>query len=115
MYLMLSVASLCAVVLIGGLVGLACRHRRDLWFTSDDVILCVVSPVIIVLGTLGAVSLGWRITHGGFAAVSTGAWIGAALIAAGAAVIWHFVAARIRESGRELARSAPARQAPVSS
>lgn len=103
MYLMLSVASLCAVLLIGGLVGLACRHRRDLWFTSDDVILCVVSPVIIVLGAFGAVSLGWRITHGGFAAVSIGGWIGAAAIAALTVVIWRVLAARMRAGGRERA------------
>ena len=107
MYLMFSVASLCAVLLIGGLVREACRHRPDLWITSDDVILCLISPVLILLGTFGAVSLGWRIAHGGFAAVSAGAWIGAALIAAGSAVIGHLVAARIRESGRERARSAP--------
>lgn len=107
MYLMISVASLCAVLLIAGLVREACRHRPDLWITSDDTILCVVSPAVILLGTFGAVSLGWRITQGGFAAVSSGAWIGAGLIAAAAAVIWHFAAARIRASGRERARSAP--------
>jgi hypothetical protein len=115
MYLMLSVAALCAVLLIGGLVRIACQHRSDLWIVSDDAILCVVSPAVILLGAFGAVSMGWRIAHGGLAAVSTGAWIGAALIAAGAAVIWHFVAAHLRESGRERARSAPGRQAPVSS
>lgn len=107
MYLMISVASLCAVLLIGGLVGVACRHRRDLWITSDDVILCVVSPAIILLGAFGAVSLGWRIAHGGFAAVSVAGWLGSAAIVAVSVIIWRVLAARIRTSGRERARSAP--------
>lgn len=110
MYLMLSVAALCAVLLIGGLVREACRHRQDLWITSDDAILCVVSPAVILLGTFGAVSLGWRIAHGGFAAVSAAGWLGAAAIAAVSAVIWRVLAARIRAGARE-----PARCAPVSS
>lgn len=107
MYLMISVAALCAVLLIGGLVREACRHRPDLWITSDDAILCVVSPVVIVLATLGAVSLGWRIARGGFAAVSVEAWLGSAAIAVVSAIIWRVLAARIRASGRERARSAP--------
>ena len=96
MFIMITVASLSAVLLIGGLVRLACRHRGDLWIVSDDAILCVVSPVVILLGTFGAVSIGWRVTHGGFAAVSLGAWIGAAAIVAAAAVIWRVLAARLR-------------------
>jgi len=96
MFIMIAVASLSAVLLIGGLVRLACRHRGDLWIVSDDAILCVVSPVVILLGTFGAVSIGWRITHGGFAAVSIGAWIGAAAVAAVSAVVWRVLAARIR-------------------
>jgi hypothetical protein len=96
MFIMIAVASLSAVLLIGGLVRLACRHRSDLWIVSDDAILCVVSPVVILFGTFGAVSIGWRITHGGFAAVSIGAWIGAAAVAAVSAVVWRVLAARIR-------------------
>jgi hypothetical protein len=106
MFIMISVASLSAVLLIGGLVRLACRHRGDLWIVSDDAILCVVSPAVILLGTFGAVSIGWRITHGGFAAVSLGGWIGAAVIAALALGIWHLLASRIRESGLKRARAA---------
>jgi len=97
------VTALCAVLLIGGLVRMACQHRSDLWIVSDDAILCVVSPVVILLGAFGAVSLGWRITHGGFAAVSIGGWIGAAAIVAVAAVVWRVLAARIRAGGRERA------------
>jgi hypothetical protein len=100
MFIMITVASLSAVLLIGGLVRLACRHRGDLWIVSDDAILCVVSPVVILLGTFGAVSIGWRVTHGGFAAVSLGAWIGAAAIAAVTVVIWRVLAARIRAGSR---------------
>ena len=100
MFIMIAVASLSAMLLIGGLVRLACRHRGDLWIVSDDAILCVVSPVVILLGTFGAVSIGWRITHGGFAAVSLGGWIGAAAIAAVAFGIWRLLAARIRAGSR---------------
>jgi hypothetical protein len=107
MFIIFSVAALCAVVLIGGLVRLVCRHRGDLWIASDDAILCVVSPVVILLGTLGAVSIGWRVTHGGFAAVSLGGWIGAAAIVAVSAIIWRVLAARIRAGGRARVRSAP--------
>ena len=108
MFTMISVASLCAMLLIGGLVREACRHRSDLWIVSDDAILCVVSPVVILLGTGGAVSLGWRMTHGGFAAVSVAGWAGSAVIAAIAAGIWHLLASRIRESGRKRATAAAA-------
>ena len=100
MFTMISVASLCAMLLIGGLVREACRHRSDLWIVSDDAILCVVSPVVILLGTGGAVSFGWRLTHGGLAAVSLGGWIGAAAIAAVTVVIWRVLAARIRAGSR---------------
>jgi len=106
MFTMISVASLCAMLLIGGLVREACRHRSDLWIVSDDAILCVVSPVVILLGTGGAVSLGWRMTHGGLAAVSVAGWVGSAVIAAIAAGIWYLLASRIRESGRKRAMAA---------
>lgn len=100
MYLMISVAALCAVLLIGGLVHEACRHRPDLWITSDDAILCVVSPAVILLGTFGAVALGYRFTHGGLAAVSVAAWIGSAAIAAVSFALWVFVVGRVRKGGR---------------
>jgi hypothetical protein len=100
MYLVISVAALCAVLLIAGLVREACRHRPDLWITSDDAILCVVSPVLILLGTFGAVALGYRITHGGLAAVSVAGWTGSAAIAAASVAIWTFVVARVRRRGR---------------
>jgi hypothetical protein len=106
MYLMISVAALCGVLLIGGLVRLACRHRSDLWIVSDDAILCVVSPAVIMLGAFGAVSLGWRITHGGFAAVAIGGWIGAAAIAALSVVAWRVLAAWIRAGGPKRATTA---------
>ena len=93
---MLSVASVCAVVLIAGLLRLACRHRKDLWIVSDDAILCLVAPVVILLSTFGASSLGWRVTHGGFAAVSVGGWIGSLVIAAVFIGAWLVLAPRIR-------------------
>ena len=100
MYMMSAVAALCAVALIAGLVRQACRHRSDLWITSDDAILCVVSPLLILLGTCGAVAVGYRLTHGGLAAVSAGAWIGSAMIAVAAAYIGVFVSARLRKRVR---------------
>jgi hypothetical protein len=111
MYLMISVAALCAVLLIAGLVREACRHRPDLWITSDDAILCVVSPTVILLGTFGAVALGFRITHGGLAAVPVAAWVGAAAIVAASVAVWVFVVARVRKGGR--AATAPTDSAPV--
>jgi len=115
MFIMISFATICALVLGAGLIGLACRHRKDLWIVSDDAILCVVSPVFILLGTFGAVSLGWRITHGGFAAVSAGGWIGSLAIVAVALGIWRVAAPRIRQSGklRAGAAAAPAGSAPA--
>lgn len=115
MFIMISVAAICALVLGAGLIGLACRHRKDLWIASDDAILCVVSPAAILLGTLGAVSLGWRVTHGGFAAVPTGGWAGSLAIIAVAAGVWRVLAPRIRESGkaRSSAADAPAAKAPA--
>lgn len=99
MFIMAAVASLCAVLLIGALVREACRHRPDLWITTDDAILCAVSPAVILLGTFGAVALGYRVTHGGFAAVSVAAWIGSAALVALAVVIWVVGAARLRKAG----------------
>lgn len=107
MFVMTAVALLCVVLLIGGLMREACRHRRDLWITTDDAILCVVSPAIILLGTFGATALGYRLTNGGLAAVSTGAWIGSAIIVAISVVIWIRAAAYLRESGRARAASVP--------
>jgi hypothetical protein len=96
MFLVITVASLCGVVLIGGLMRLACRHRAGWWFTSDDAILCLVSPVIILLLTFGGVSIGYRMTHGGFRAVPVEGWIGAVVILAISAGIWALLARWIR-------------------
>jgi hypothetical protein len=103
MFITMSVVALCAVLLIGGLVRIACQQRSPRWIVSDDGILCVVSPVVILLGAFGAVSLGWRITHGGLANVSVAGWLGSAAIAALTVVIWRVLAARIRAGGRERA------------
>lgn len=106
MFIAIAVALLCAVLLIVALLREACRHRPGLWITTDDAILCVVSPFVILLGTFGAAALGYRLVHGGLAAVSVTAWIGSAAIAATAIAIWVAGAARIRKSGR--AGAAPA-------
>lgn len=113
MFIMTAVASVCIVLLIGGLMHEACRHRRDLWITGDDAILCVVSPIVILLGTFGASALGYRLTHGGLAAVSLGGWIGSAVIVAIAVVIWIRAAAYIRESGRARSASLPSASSPA--
>jgi hypothetical protein len=117
MFIMTTVAILCALVVGVGLIKLACRHREDLWIVSEDAMLCVISPAVILLGTFAAVSLGWRITHGGFAAVTAGGWIGSVAIVAVAAGVWRVLAPRIRESGkaRSGAAAAPAAKAPAPS
>lgn len=98
MFIMLTVASLCAVVLIANLLRLACRNREleSSWIVSDDAILCFISPVMIALATFGFISLGWRITHGGVAAVSIEGWGGSALIIAIFVGLWLMLAPRIR-------------------
>ena len=96
---MITVASLCGVALIGGLTGLACRHRADWWITSDDAILCLVSPAVILLLTFGGVSLGYRLMHGGLAAVPAAGWIGSAVILAASAALWLLGARWIRRRG----------------
>jgi hypothetical protein len=105
MFIMFTVATLCAVVLIALLLRVACRYRPDLWFTTDNVILCFIAPTVILLGAFGALSVGWRITHGGFGAVSIGGWIGATAIAGMAYGIWKVVSQRLVESGN--AKTAP--------
>ena len=99
MFVMITVASLCAVVLIGGLTGLVCRHRAHWWIASDDAILCLVSPVVILLLTFGGVSIGYRLTHGGFAAVSAEGWIGSAVILGASAAVWMLASRGIRKGG----------------
>lgn len=98
MFLVSAIAALSATILLGGLLRLACRHRPDLWITSDDAILCVASPVLILLLTFGGAALGYRLGHGGLAAVPAYDWIGAAAIAAIALGIWHFLGSRIRRN-----------------
>jgi len=100
MFIATAVALLCSVLLIVALLRETCRHRPDLRITSDDAILCVVSPFVILLGTFGAAALGYRLVHGGLAAVSVTAWIGSAAIVAVAITIWVASAAAIRKSGR---------------
>lgn len=99
MFIMFTVVALCAVLLIALLLRVACRYRPDLWFTTDDVILCFIAPTVILLWTFGALSVGWRITHGGFGAVSVGGWIGAVVIVALAFGIFTVLARRLREGG----------------
>jgi len=103
-FLVIAVASLCAVGMFTTLVALACRHRRDLWITSDFAILCVVSPVLILLVTFGAVAIGYRLTHGGLSAIPAEGWIGALIVLAISAGIWRALARHIR-------RGVPARRA----
>lgn len=97
MFLIAAVACICGVVLIAGLVKLACRNGSAAWITSDDGILCVVSPILIMLLTFGGVSLGYRFTHGGLAAVPVEGWIGSAVIIAASFLIWGLFAQRIRQ------------------
>ena len=101
MFTMLTVASLCVVVLIAGLLSLVCRYRPTLWFASDDGITCFVAPVMIMFGTFGVLSLGWRLTHGGLAEVSAQGWVGSVVIVAIAVGIWILAARWIRAGGRD--------------
>ena len=96
MFMMFTVASLCIVLLAGCVLGLACRHLPETWITSDDVILCLVFPVLILIATFGGISLGWRITHGGLSEVATSGWIGSAVIVAATLVAWFVIARLIR-------------------
>ena len=100
MFLIAAVACICAVVLIAGLVKLACRSGSDAWITSEDGILCFVSPVLILLLTFGGVALGYRFTHGGLAAVPVEGWIGSAAIIAISFPVWAVLARRIRGAER---------------
>lgn len=106
MFIMLTVLSICAVALIAGLVAVMCRRPQtaSLWIVSDDAILCVVAPVMIILIAFGIISLSWRITHGGFAAVSAQAWIGSGAIVAISAGIWFPLAKKIRAYGEQRAK-----------
>jgi apolipoprotein N-acyltransferase len=100
MFLMISVAALCGVLLIALLLRVACRYRKDLWFTSDDVILCFVAPSVILLGAFAGLSIGYRLEHGGLGEVSVAGWIGSVVIAAAAYGIFTVLARRLRESER---------------
>ena len=99
MLLMISVFSLCLVALIAKLVKLACEHRPDLWFTSDTAILCAVSPLMIMLLTFGGTAIGYRLAHGGLAAVPVLGWAGAAAIIAAAFGVWRLLGGAIRRTG----------------
>lgn len=113
MYMMVTVASLCAVVLLAKLLALACRHRPDLWITSEDAILCVASPVAILLLTFGGVSLGFRFIKGGLGAVPAWGWIGSGIIIAVSVVIGRLLAARLLASAPPAASTATTQAIPV--
>jgi len=102
MFIVFSVAALCLVILIVALLGVACRSPecKSLWIVSDDAILCFVSPVIIAIFCFACLSLGWRLTHGGFGAVSLEGWIGTAVVIAVSAALWFTFVARIRNYRR---------------
>lgn len=100
MFLITAVASICAVVLLVGLVRLACRHGSEAWFTSDDAILCFVSPTVILLLTFGGVALGYRLTNGGLAAVPVEGWAGSTAIVAISLLLWTVLARRLRGAER---------------
>jgi len=101
MFIMLTVASLCAVVLIAGLLALVCRHRPEMWIATDDAIMCFIAPVMIMFGTIGMLMMGWRLTHGGLAEVSAQAWLGSAVIVAIAVGVWILAARWIRAGRRD--------------
>ena len=49
-----------------------------------------------MLSTFGVLSLGWRITNGGFREVPIGGWIGSAVIVGLLAFAWTLLAPRMR-------------------
>jgi hypothetical protein len=109
MFTMLTVASLCVVVLIAGLLSLACKYRPTMWVASDDAITCFVAPAMIMFGTFGVLSLGWRLTHGGVVEVSAQGWIGSVVIVAISVGIWILLARWIRAGRRDpVAGASPA-------
>ena len=93
MVLLTAVACLCGVGLIATLVRLACRHRPDLWITSDTAILCAVTPFMIILVTFGGVAVGYRLANGGLGAVPAEGWI-ASVVLVGATIFVHRVVSR---------------------
>lgn len=113
MFIMATVASLCGVVLILGLVAQACRHRKDLWIASDNAILCAVSPGVIMLSTFAVVALVWRITHGGFGMVPRWGWIGSGIIVSISILIWRTFAPRMRAGAHRSVSAAPASASTV--
>jgi len=103
MFIMLLVSSLCVLVLMATLLGAACRNPdcESIWIVSDDAILCVVAPVMIMFFGFACVALGWRLTHGGFDAVSMEGWIGSAVIIAVSVWLWFRFVGRIRDYRRK--------------
>ena len=98
MFIMLTVAAICAITLIASLVALMCRHpgTASHWLVADDTIMCFVAPLMIFIVAFAGISLGWRLTHGGIGAVSIEAWIGAAAIVAASVGIWTVLSRKIR-------------------
>jgi len=101
MFIMLTVAAICAVVVIAALLAAMCRQPKTatLWFLSDDILLCFVAPAMIALSAFGIISAGWRFTHGGLGAVSIEAWIGSAITLAAAIGLWIVGRRKIRAYG----------------
>jgi len=98
MFIMLTTAALCVILLIASLVGLMCRTPKTAshWIVSDDAIMCFVAPLMIFIVAFAGISFGWRLTHGGIGAVSTEAWLGSAVVIAAAAGIWVTLSRKIR-------------------
>jgi hypothetical protein len=71
-----------------------------MWVASDDAILCFVAPAMILVATFGFISLGYRLTHGGLAAVSIEGWIGSAIVVAVFVGAWFPLARLVREGSR---------------
>lgn len=101
MFVILTIGALCTILLIASLVALMCRHPKTAshWLVSDDAILCFVAPLMIMIVAFAGISAGWRITHGGFGAVSVEAWIGSVVVIAAAVGIWVLLSRKIRAPG----------------
>lgn len=103
MFMMLTVLTLCLVVLMAKVLALICRHRPDMWIAHEDSIMCFAAPVAIALLTFGGVSFGWRITHGGLGSVPWEGWAGSAVIVGLTVAVWLPLAAWARKGGKATA------------
>jgi len=98
MFLMLTIAALCAVVLGSSLISILCRSPKTAShpMLSDDILMCFISPALIVLVAFGIISAGWRFTHGGLSAISIESWVGAIVIVALSVAGWIVLSRKIR-------------------